>query len=434
MKAAASRKGYLGQLIHIVESREGVQPSRIEHIPSGALVVGESGQIERSGSAAELRKKYPDIVWQDFGDKFIVPGFVDTHVHFPQLAMIGTMAGALLEWLRKAFHYETKFTDIGFARKAAELFCRELVRQGTTTAVVFSSSLEEPTEVLFEHLERSGLRAVVGKVSMDLDAPNSLLMDVASEERAQERLIKKWHGKNDMLYCAVTPRFPLCCSPELFALLGDLKKRTSDLYVQTHHSENPREIDAVLAAFPKAKNYLDVYASYGLIGPQSILAHSIHITSTEVEMLKERGGGIAHCPSSNLFLGSGFFALRHLRSEGLKIGIGTDVGAGTSFSMWRTMADGYQVSHFVSQSSPVNAADLLYHATLGGADVLGMKGRLGNFTAGKDADFQVIDWRRSPLLEMRIGLCESVDDVVSALIYHIEPGMIEKVAIRGRFR
>jgi guanine deaminase len=419
---------HLGDLWHTPAEppAAGDAAAGLEAYPDGALAVGPDGRIVACGRAPEVRARCRGAKVVDHGDRVILPGFVDAHVHFPQIDMIGAYGERLLGWLdAHTYPAEARFADRGHAAAAATRFVAELAANGTTLAAVYSSSHPDAAEALLGAAERGGLRMIVGKTSMDRAAPAELLANPAADLAANERLISTWHGRGGRLYVALTPRFALSCTPELLAGLGALRRRFPDVYVQSHHAETPDEVQAVRRAFPGAQHYLGVYDAHGLVGPRTVMGHAVHATDTELALYAERGAAIAHCPSSNLFLGSGLFPLARALRAGVKVGLGTDVGAGTSFSLLRTMGSSYEVQQLAGTG--VSPARLLYHATLGGARALALDHATGSFAPGKEADFQILDWRRSRLLAARwagqsaaarlFALCFLGDDRLTAAVH-----------------
>lgn len=364
-----------------------------------ALVVDE-GDVVALGDAAALRVRYPHATVVDHGGALILPGFVDAHLHFPQIDLIGSYADGLLSWLSTyTYPREAAFAAASVAEVAAARFFTELLANGVTLSAVYASSHEASARALLAEAERRGVRAVIGKVSMDRDAVPALLSKVDDDIAANERLIREWHGRDGRLWIALTPRFALSCSEPMLWALGELKRRHPTVYVQTHHAETAEEIAAVGALFPHDAHYVGVYERFGLLGPRTILGHVIHATGAELERIVATGTKIAHCPTSNLFLGSGLFPLRRLSAAGAEIALATDIGGGTSFSMLSTMNEAYKIQALRGEF--VSPVLLLYLATQGGANVLGLGDRLGSLTPGKAADFQVLDWRRSRLLATR---------------------------------
>lgn len=372
----------------------------IRYFPDGLLVV-EHGKVKELGDYNDLRSRYADLPITHYPDHIIVSGFIDTHIHFPQMEMIASYGQQLLEWLSTyTFPTEAKFADRHYASEIAALFLKELLRNGTTTALVFTSVFPQSTEAFFEEAQRLNLRMIAGKVMMDRHAPDFLTDTADSSYRESKELIEKWHKRDRLLY-AVTPRFAVTSTPEQLTNAGKLLTEFPDVYLHTHLSENVKEVEAVAAVFPDHKGYLDVYDRAGLVGERSIFAHGVQLTDQEFARLAEANSAIAFCPTSNLFLGSGLFKLEKAKSQEtpVKVGLGTDVGAGTSFSMLRTACAAYQVAQLRSQK--LSSFQALFLATLGGARALCLEDKLGNFEIGKEADFVVLNPRSTPIMELR---------------------------------
>ncbi len=362
-------------------------------------------------------------------DALITPGFFDTHLHAPQLEMIGSYGGHLLDWLnRYTFPTEAKFSDPSHAEVIARAIFDELLRNGTVCALIFSTIHYEATDIFFAEAERRGFRAIIGKAMMDRNAPAALLENPKESYDASRRLLLKWH-KRGLLRYAITPRFAPTSTPELLALAGDLKREFRDAYVHTHISENTTEVLWVQELFPEAE-YADVYDRYGLLDELTVLAHGVYLTEEELDLLSRRKARIAHCPNSNLFLGSGLFRLHRVLNAGVVVGLGTDIGAGTTPSMFTAMADAYKVQQV--QGVSLTPVELWYLATLGGARALSLDQETGSLEAGKSADFLILDLRATPLLSMRSQRATSVEELLSGLIFMGDDRTIKSVFIAGR--
>ncbi|MGZ8866818.1 MAG: guanine deaminase [Thermoanaerobaculia bacterium] len=359
----------------------------------------------------------------------LTPGFVDTHLHAPQLEMIGSYGGHLLEWLnRYTFPTEARFSDPKHARRVAKALCDELVRHGTLCALIFSTIHREATSIFFEEMESRGLRGIIGKTMMDRNAPDYLLESAKDSYENSLALIKQWHGRGLLGY-AVTPRFAPTSTPEQLELAGQLKREFPEVYVQSHISENLDEVAWVAELFPEAE-YADVYDRYGLLSDRTILAHGVHLTEEELELLSRRGTRIAHCPNSNLFLGSGLFRLHHVIESGVGVGLGSDIGAGTTPSMFNAMADAYKVQQV--QSVSLSPFQLWFLATLGGARALSLGAETGSLESGKSADFLALDLQATPLLAMRIERAGSIEDLLAALIFMGDDRTVRSAWVAGR--
>lgn len=401
--------------------------SRAQLIDDGALVI-EDGRVLAVGEAEPLLARFPDAaVTQHAG--ILTPGFVDGHVHYPQLDMIASYGEQLLDWLeRYTYPTEARFADPAHAADVAERFVTELLRNGTTTALVFCTVHPSSVDALFTVAARRDLCLVAGKVLMDRNAPEALLDTPDRSYTESKALIERWHGKDRLRY-AVTPRFAVTSSRAQLEVAGRLLREHEGLYLHTHLSESTKEIAWVRELFPERAGYLDVYDHHGLCGPRSVFAHGVHLTDGERATLADKGAAIAFCPTSNLFLGSGLFDLDAADAAQVRVALGTDVGAGTSLSQLRTAGAAYQVLQLRSQRlDPLRA---LYLATLGGARALYLDDRIGSFTPGKDADFIVLNPAASPLLADRTR-GTSLRDQLFALFMLGDDRAVTQTFVRGR--
>lgn len=408
-------KAFRGSILHFVgDPGDGAGSDAVQYYADGVLVVRD-GHVMEAGDARDVINRLPaDAQVKDYSGKLLLPGFVDCHIHYPQTDMIASYGEQLLEWLeRYTFPTERRFEDARYASEVADFFLEELLRNGTTTAVVLGTVHPQSVEAIFEASLTRGLRMIAGKVLMDRNCPE-YLRDTAESGYTQSRaLIERWHGRDRLLY-AVTPRFAPTSSAEQLERAGRLAEEFPDVYVHTHLAENRNEVAWVSELFPASRSYLDVYAGFGLVRRRSIFAHCIHLDDADRRLMAERGAMAAFCPTSNLFLGSGLFDLRRAREHGMAVGLGTDVGGGTSFSMLRTLQEAYKVAQLGGQSlSPYQA---LYLATFGGAQGLCLDHKIGNFEAGKEADFVVIDLAATPLLERRLRHARDLAEKLFALI------------------
>ena len=407
-------KAYRAALLHcLADPREvGIERSH-EYFEDGLLVVAD-GKVAQIGHAAELLPTLAagtEVV--EYPNALITPGFVDTHIHYPQTGMIASYGEQLLDWLETyTFPTERAFADQAHAGEVAEVFLDELLRNGTTTALVFGSVHKESVDAFFEACEKRNLRMIAGKVLMDRNAPDYLTDTAETGYADSKELIERWHGKGRLHY-AVTPRFAPTSTPEQLALAGQLFKEYPDLYMHTHLSENRKEIEWVRELFPERQGYLDVYDHHGLIGARSVFAHGVHLCDEECQRLGETGSAVAFCPTSNLFLGSGLFDLEKVEGFGVRVGLGTDVGAGTSFSQLQSLNEAYKVMQL--QGKKLDPFKSLYLATLGGARALYLNDRIGNLQPGKDADFVVLDYQATPLIDYRLRQARTLEEKLFAL-------------------
>ena len=408
-------KAYRAALLHcLADPREvGIERSH-EYFEDGLLVVAD-GKVAQIGHAAELLPTLAagtEVV--EYPNALITPGFVDTHIHYPQTGMIASYGEQLLDWLDTyTFPTERAFADKAHASEVAEVFLNELLRNGTTTALVFGSVHKESVDAFFEACEKRNLRMIAGKVLMDRNAPDYLTDTAETGYADSKELIERWHGKGRLHY-AVTPRFAPTSTPEQLALAGQLFKEYPDLYMHTHLSENRKEIEWVRELFPERQGYLDVYDHHGLIGARSVFAHGVHLCDEECQRLGETGSAVAFCPTSNLFLGSGLFDLEKVEGFGVRVGLGTDVGAGTSFSQLQSLNEAYKVMQL--QGKKLDPFKSLYLATLGGARALYLDDRIGNLQPGKDADFVVLDYKATPLIDYRLSQATTLQEKLFALM------------------
>lgn len=382
-----------------------------------ALVVMQGGRIVDFGPWSELAARLPDGVGPVYyPDAVIAPGFIDAHVHFPQLQVIGAYGTQLLEWLETyTFIAEQQFADRGHAEAVAALFLRELLRAGTTTAVVYCTVHPQSAEALFAESERFNTRMVAGKVLMDRHAPAALLDTAQRGYDESKTLIARWHGRGRQLYC-VTPRFAPTSSEAQLEAAGALLREHEGLFLQTHLCENLAEIAWVKELFPERSSYLDVYAHAGLVGARSVFGHAIHMTEHDFCTCHETSAALAFCPTSNLFLGSGLFRLYDAvdASRPVRVGLGTDVGGGTSLSQLQSLNEAYKV--VAMSGRKLDARRAFWLATAGGAHALHLDDRLGRLAPGFEADLVVLDPKATPLLAFRTGHCRDIDELLFVLM------------------
>ena len=423
-------RAYRGRVFHCVDDPAVVGEQAWEYYENGLLVV-DQGRIIAAGSATELTPQLPDFVEVDsFPHHLLVPGFIDTHIHYPQTEMVGAYGEKLLNWLEKyTFPTELKFSDKHYAKTIAQFFLDELLRNGTTTALVFGTSHKHSVEAFFEEAQSRQLRMITGKVMMDRHAPPELCDTVESGYEDSRQLIQQWHGVDRLQY-AVTPRFAPTSTEAQLKKAGELLQEFAGLYLHTHLAENQDEVEWVKALFPEAKSYLDVYDRAGLLGRRSIFAHGIYLCNEQCQRLADTDSGIAHCPTSNLFLGSGLFPLNTLQRYGINVGLGTDIGGGTSFSLFKTMDEAYKIQQLRNQT--LNPFSAFYLATLGGAKLLDLEAKIGNFSAGSEADFLVLNLHATPLLQFRTDHCQSIHDLLFVLNTLGDDRLIERTYSYGQ--
>lgn len=382
--------------------RDGLERTMV-HEPD-AIVAMEKGRITHFGPAARIAPLLPSgTEIRDWGkDALISAGFIDTHVHFPQTPMVASYGAQLLDWLdRYTFPTELRYADRDFTREVARTFLRENLRNGITTSCVYCSVHAHSADILFEEAAALGLRLAAGKVLMDRNAPDGLRDTAQSGYDDSAALIARWHGNGRLLY-AITPRFAGTSSPEQLAAAGALWREHADCLMQTHIAETQDEVAWIRELFPDRRSYLDVYDHHGLCGKRAVFGHGIWLEEGELHRLHVAGAAIAHCPTSNFFLGSGAFDLaRALKAERpVRVGLGTDIGAGTSFSILTTLQEAYKAAQLNRQT--LSAGHAYYLATRGSAAALYLEDKVGSIAPGMEADLVVLDMRSTPLIGFRM--------------------------------
>lgn len=344
----------------------------------------------------------------------ITPGFIDTHIHYPQMNIIGSYGAQLMEWLeRYAFPGELAYADEAYAETQAELFMQRLFQHGTTSALTFTTVHPHVTDALFRAAQKRSARVICGKVLMNRFAPEGLL-DVGDGDDENRALLEKWHGVGRLSY-AITPRFAISCSPDQLQAAGDLLAQYPGVYLQSHIAEHPDEIASTLALFPEASDYAEVYERFGLLTDHSVFAHGIHLSEDELARFRASGSRISFCPSSNLFLGSGLLDLQRLDEFDVAMGVGSDVGGGTHFSMLATVADGYKVNQLLGHNwHPLKA---FYAITRGGAEALHLADRIGSIAPGFEADLVVLRPPSDTLLAQRLSADQSLTGQLFAYMF-----------------
>ncbi len=421
---------FRGEIFHCLADPADVSDDKSYEFFQDGLMIVKSGIVEAIGSAPELLATLPaDIHVTQYTNSLIVPGFIDCHLHYPQTEIIAAYGEHLLEWLEMyAFPAENEFSDEKKSREIAEFFFDELIRNGTTTALVFGTVHRQSVDAFFSAAKARCLRMICGKVLMDRNAPDYLRDTPVSSYLDSKELAEKWHGVDRLRY-AITPRFAPTSSDEQLAMAGKLLKEQPDLYLHTHLAESKSEVQWVQNLFPDSTSYLDVYDRHGLVTKRSVFAHCIHLSDDDYELMHKRGAGIAFCPTSNLFLGSGLFNLAEAERQKVKVGMATDIGAGTSFSLLQTLSDAYKIQQLRGhQLSPFKS---LYLATLGGARTLDLDDLIGNFEPGKEADFVVLDYNATPLLSRRVKRCKTLKERIFVLQMLGDDRVVKHVHILG---
>ncbi len=386
--------------------------------------------VVKAGAYADLAKELPkDITPVHFKNAIITPGFIDTHIHFPQTDIIGAYGAQLLDWLETyTYPVEAAFSDPEYARDTAHFFIRELLRNGATSAMVFATSHADSVDAIFEAALEKNMRLYSGKVLMDRVADKTLC-DGADLGRADTvSLIKKWRGKGRLGY-AVTPRFALTSTSEQLKMAGEILRDHPDVFLQTHLSENHAEIEMAGKLFPDARDYLDIYERCGLVTDRSVFAHALHLDDGAFKRIAKANAAISFCPSSNLFLGSGLFAIEAAHEAGVQVSLGSDVGAGASFSPLQIMRSAYKVGQLGGYS--LDPFTSFYLATLGGARALNAADKIGCFEPGAEADFIVLDYAATPLIERRMKAAKDLKERLFALMILGDDRVISKTYVAG---
>lgn len=420
---------YLASIAHCLDDPAGPAGNRaLELIADGAVLV-ESGRIVDVGPASRFAGIESAAVL-DYSGLLLIPGLIDCHVHYPQLDIIGSFGEELLDWLeRYAYPAELRLADEGYAGELAALFVDELIANGTTSALVFATVHRHSAERLFEAALDKGLRLISGKVLMDRGAPEELLDTPSGGYEESRALIERWHGRGRLGY-AITPRYALTSSEAQLESAGRLAREYPEVWLHTHLAENRREIEAVAAAFPDCSSYLEVYERFGLLRERAVFAHCVHLDDRDCRLMARRGGAAAFCPTSNLFLGSGLFDLERLHAAGVMTGLATDVGAGTSLSLLRTMGEAYKVLKL--QDQVLTPARALYLATLGAARALGVDAQVGSLATGKEADFVLLDPSATRLAEHRSARTEALDERLFVLTTLGDDRHVRATVVNGR--
>jgi len=400
----------------------------LDWFEDGAVLVRD-GLIAAMGEFAEVQAQAPDTSVTDHRPHLITPGFIDTHIHFPQGQIVASWGEQLLDWLNTyTFPAETRFADAAHAQRMAGAFFDLLLSNGTTTASAFCSVHPTSVDAYFTEAEARGLRMLGGKVLMDRNAPDGLRDTPQTAYDDSALLIDRWHGRGRSLY-AISPRFAITSTPAQMEAAQALIAAHPDCYVQTHLSENHAEIELACALFPEADGYLDIYAGYGMLGPKALLGHAIHLSDHERAVIAETGSHPVHCPTSNLFLGSGLFNGAALKDAGVTSGLATDIGAGMSWSMLRTAGAAYTIAQLQNQKlDPLRA---LWWITRGNAEVLGLADKIGTLEPGTEADIVILNSRATPELALRMEAATDLKDELFALTILGDDRAIEETYASG---
>jgi guanine deaminase len=416
----------LGQVIHF-QGDPFDAPDAARHLVSGAVLV-EAGRIAAVGEAATLRAAHPAARLHDYGQKLISAGFIDAHVHYPQTAIIASWGKRLIDWLNTyTFPEEMRFSDPAYADAIAGRYLDFVLARGTTTVCSYATIHPESVDAIFAAARTRGMRIYAGKTCMDRNAPEGLRDTAQSAYDDSKRLLEKWHGVDRLSY-VITPRFSPTSTPEQLAALGALWRDYPQCLMQTHLSEQPDEIAWVQELFPQSRDYLDTYEAQGLLREGAVFGHAIHLTDRERSRLVEAGASLVHCPTSNTFIGSGLFDMSLARS--LRVGLATDTGGGSSFSMLRTMAAAYEVAQLRGQS--LHPSQLWWLATQGSARALRSEDRIGNIAPGMEADLVVIDLASTPAIAQASARASDLWQAIFPTIMMGDDRAVAEVWVAGK--
>ena len=419
-----------GRVLNFRREPQGPEDTQsFDYFEDGALVMA-GGVIEAVGPFETVSAQAAGATVIDHRPNLLMAGFIDLHLHFPQVQVIASWGAQLLDWLNSyTFPEEMRYGDPGHADAMAGAFLDQLIGHGTTSAVGFCSVHRGSVDAYFSQAAQRDMRMIGGKVMMDRNAPEELCDTPQAGYDDSKALIGKWHGRGRASY-AVTPRFAITSTPEQLEMAGALAREHPGCYVQTHLSENRDEIAHTLELYPKARDYLDVYQQVGLLSGRSLLGHSIHLEPREIDALAESGAHPVFCPTSNLFLGSGLFDEGGLRARGIVSGIATDIGAGTSYSMLQTLNEGYKILQLQGQAlHPYRA---FHWITRGNAVALGLEDRIGTLAAGSEADVVVLDARATPAMALRMGRVETLAQELFVLMMMGDDRAVAQTYVAGR--
>lgn len=379
---------------------------------SDAVIVMEGGKITQVGRAQDILSSLDGVEVKHYTDSIIIPGFIDSHVHYPQTEIIGAYGEQLLDWLNNyTFIAEQGFKNKEHAGEVAKVFLKEQFRNGVTSSTVYCTVFPQSVDAIFEEAEKYDMRIMAGKVCMDRNAPEALLDTPQRAYDESSALIKKWHNKGRAEY-VITPRFVPTSTPEQMEMMQALAAENPDMLIQSHVSENVNEVAWVKDLCPKAKDYTDAYAQYGLVRPRAIYGHGIHLTDRELSVFSETGAAVAHCPTSNFFLGSGCLNVKKLRDKNrpVHVGLATDLGAGTSFSMLQTMNEAYKAAQM--NGTPYTSLHSFYLASRGTAEALGLQDKIGTIAVGMEADLTVLNLKSTPIINYRMKYAKDLEEAL----------------------
>ena len=410
--------------------------------PDGLLVVDDAPAaggprlVQAVGNYRDLAGRYPDADVERLPGRLLAPGFVDMHIHYPQTDIIASPAEGVLGWLQRyTFPHEARFADPEHAAAVARFFLDELLRNGVTTALTLATSHPASVDALMGEARARGLRLIAGKLLQDRNSPDGVRDGTEQGLLDSEALLRRWHGVGRLGY-AITPRFAPSCSDAQLRGAGELAARFPEVWIQSHAAEDLGEVRWVRELYPQARSYLSVYEQFGLMRERAVFAHCLHIDDADRAVLRDTGAAVAVCPTSNLFLGSGFFDYAGAERARFRYGLASDVGAGTSFSPFRTMLAAYQVGR-AGRSAPARTpvslapSHLWWQHTAGAARALGMNGMVGNLAPGCEADFLVLDPQATPLLARRTAQAGNLEELLFALIVLGDDRVVERTVLAG---
>ena len=419
----------LGQTLSFAADPFTEGPGAARHDSRGGVLVAD-GRILATGPAEALRTAHPEARLHDYGAALISAGFVDAHAHYPQTGIIASWGKRLIDWLNTyTFPEESRFGDPAHAQRAAETCLDLMLAGGTTSVCSFCTIHPESVDAFFTAAQARGMRVMGGKTCMDRNAPDSLRDTPQAAYDDSKALLERWHGRDRLGY-VITPRFAPTSSPDQLAALGALWAEHPEVAMQTHLSEQREEIAWVHDLFPDARDYLDVYESFGLLGARGLYGHAIHLTDRERARLRETGAALIHCPTSNAFIGSGLFDMAGLKAEGQRVGLATDIGGGSSFSMLRTMAAAYEIAQLRGQ--PLHPSQLWWLATAGSAEALGLGDRIGSLAPGMEADFAIVDLASTPAIAQRSARANDLWQALFPTIMMGDDRAIRATWVNGR--
>ena len=421
-------------IITFVDNPYEVGDKALKQYVTGAVAISEVGKVKWVGHRADLPEIYSALPVTDYGKQYLMAGFIDTHLHFPQYRMLAAPGKNLMDWLNRfTFKEEARYHEEQHATNAAEMFLDFLYSYGTTSVMAFSSVHKQAADILFNAAKNRNMAMITGKTMMDRNAPDNLLDTPDQGGHDSQELIDKWHNKGRALY-AITPRFAITSSEAQLAITGELLKDNPACYMQTHLSESPEEIELVKQLYPKAKDYTDVYDHYGLLGQKSFFGHGIHLTERECKALSDTGSTVVHCPTSNMFLGSGLMDIAYLKqtSRPINVSLASDIGGGTSYSMLHTIGEAFKIAS--CNNIVMTAYQGFYMATLGNAKQLGLDNEIGAIKVGNWADFIIIDPEATDILKARQEVSESLEDSLFALAILGDDRAIKATYVAGQCR